>query len=73
MPAEWEPHEATWIAWPHERADWPSKFPAIPWVYAEIVRHLLQSEPVHLLVNDAAGERRVKRVLRRCGIEVVDT
>ena len=33
MPAEWEPHEATWIAWPHQRADWPGKFAAIPWVY----------------------------------------
>ena len=39
MPAEWEPHEATWIAWPHHRADWPGKFAPIPWVYAEIVRH----------------------------------
>ena len=40
MPAEWEPHAATWIAWPHNRTDWPGKFEPIPWVYAEIVRHL---------------------------------
>ena len=40
MPAEWEPHEATLIAWPHNREDWPGKFPPIPWVYVEIVRHL---------------------------------
>ena len=40
MPAEWEPHEATWIAWPHNADDWPGKFQAIPWVYAEIVRQL---------------------------------
>jgi agmatine deiminase len=70
MPAEWEPHEATWIAWPHERADWPGKFGAIPWVYAEIVRHLHRSEQVHLLVNDVAAERRVRRLLARCGIEL---
>ena len=40
MPAEWEPHAATWIAWPHHEPDWPGKLEAIPWVYAEIVRAL---------------------------------
>src|SRR6267378_2555688 len=58
MPAEWEPHEATWIAWPHQRDDWPGKFEAIPWVYAEIVRHLHASESVRILVNDACAEQR---------------
>jgi agmatine deiminase len=63
MPAEWEPHEATWIAWPHNRDDWPGKFPAIPWVYAEIVRHLHASEEVRILVNGPAGERQARAVL----------
>jgi agmatine deiminase len=53
-PAEWEPHAATWIAWPHHEPDWPGKFEAIPWVYAEIVRALHRSEPVHILCNDEA-------------------
>ncbi len=65
MPAEWEPHEATWIAWPHERTDWPGKFAAIPWVYAEIVRHLSHSERVNILVNDARAESQAKKVLAR--------
>lgn len=43
MPAEWEPHEATWLAWPHNPEDWPGKFQPIPWVYAEIVGHLALS------------------------------
>ena len=51
MPAEWEPHEATWIAWPHNREDWPGKFGPIPWVYAEIVRHLSRVETVDILVE----------------------
>ncbi len=46
MPAEWEPHEATWIAWPHNRDDWPGKFAPVPWVYTEIVRHLSRVETV---------------------------
>ena len=37
-PAEWAPHARTWIAWPHQRDDWPCKFEPIPWVYAEIVQ-----------------------------------
>src|SRR5437868_15419331 len=69
MPAEWEPHEATWIAWPHQRDDWPGKFEAIPWVYAEIVRHLHLSEPVRILVNGQNGAERARRVLDRVPLD----
>ncbi len=57
MPAEWEPHEATWIAWPHNRDDWPGRFAPIPWVYGEIVRKLSRVEKVRILVDDRALER----------------
>jgi agmatine deiminase len=70
MPAEWEPHEATWIAWPHRRDDWPGKFAPIPWVYTEIVRHLHQSERVRILVNDAAMEGRARRMLVKAGVDL---
>jgi agmatine deiminase len=63
MPAEWEPHASTWLAWPHYRGDWPGKFEPIPWVYAEIVRHLSQHEPIDLIVNTAASEKRARKVL----------
>jgi len=65
MPAEWEPHEATWIAWPHNRSDWPGKFEAIPWIYAEVVRHLARVERVNILVNDEAAESKARQVLVR--------
>src|ERR1700761_7481888 len=67
MPAEFEPHEATWLAWPHNAEDWPGKFQPIPWVYAEIIRHLTRVEDVHILVNDAAAEKRARSILRRSG------
>ncbi|MFM7318286.1 MAG: agmatine deiminase family protein, partial [bacterium] len=51
LPAEWEPHESTWVAWPHQKEDWPGKFGPIPWVFAEIVRHLSKSERVDLIVR----------------------
>jgi agmatine deiminase len=63
MPAEFEPHSATWIAWPHNRRDWPGKYHAIPFVYAEMVRHLARVEAVHILVNDAAWEAKARRCL----------
>jgi agmatine deiminase len=67
MPAEWSPHAATWIAWPHNPDDWPGKFQPIPWVYCEIVRHLSQAEDVHILVNDEAAKKRAGNMLRRQG------
>jgi agmatine deiminase len=59
MPAEWEPHAATWIAWPHNREDWPGKFEPIPWVFTEIVRHLSRVEGVHIVVDGGAMKRQV--------------
>ena len=67
MPAEWETHAATWLAWPHEKTDWPGKFAPIPWVYADIVRHLSQVERVRILVKDAAMERAARRNLISAG------
>lgn len=74
IPAEWESHAATWLAWPHERTDWPGKFAPIPWVYADIVRHLSQVERVRILVADATVERSVRRMLKQSGanLDAVD-
>src|SRR5688572_8629564 len=51
MPAEWEPHRATWISWPHHEPDWPGKLGPIPWVYAEIARVLAEHEVVEILCH----------------------
>ena len=68
LPAEWEPHEATWLGWPHNPTDWPGRFMPIPWVYAEIVRKLSRFEQVRILVNDAAHEAKARGVLRRANV-----
>ena len=65
MPAEWEPHVATWLAWPHYKGDWPGKFEPIPWVVAEIIRNLSKRERVELVFNNAAAARKARRVLER--------
>jgi len=53
LPAEWEPHLATFLAWPHRRATWLGDFSAVPPVFARIARTLAAYEPVRIL---AAGE-----------------
>lgn len=70
MPAEWEPHEATWLAWPHETSDWPGKFAAVPWVYADIVKRLSRVERVRILVEDEAAESKARRMLEKAGAEM---
>jgi len=70
MPAEWEPHAATWIAWPHEPRDWPGKLAPIPWVYGEVVRHLCPGERVRILVPDTATRARARALLGRVGADL---
>jgi agmatine deiminase len=67
MPAEWSPHAATWLAWPHFRGDWPGKFEPIPWVYSEIIRNLSRYERVELIVNNAASEKLARKTLKLAG------
>ncbi|MFI5231003.1 MAG: agmatine/peptidylarginine deiminase [Gemmatimonadales bacterium] len=69
-PAEWEPHDATWIAWPHHEADWPGKFETIPWVYAEIVRALHAHERVEVLCHDAGARASAARCLHAHGVDM---
>jgi agmatine deiminase len=66
MPAEWAEHEATWLAWPHERSDWPGKFEPIPHLYAEIVRILSRQEAVRIL-TPAKLRARVQELLKKAG------
>jgi len=70
MPAEWEPHAATWLGWPHNKTDWPGKFEPIPWVYGEIIRHLTTGERVRLLVNSEGHKAQATRFLKKVGVHL---
>src|SRR5450432_1479342 len=70
MPAEWEPHAATWLAWPHEPTDWPGKFEAVPWVFAEVARHLQEGERIRVIVSGKAEEAVAKSVFLRSGVDL---
>lgn len=69
MPAEWEKQEAIWLSWPHNKKDWPGKFEPIPWVYAEIIRHISASQRVRLIVKNVNGQRQALDVLKRTGAD----
>ena len=68
MPAEWEPHDATWLAWPHNEETWPGLLPQVQEIFLDVIRELQQGEIVHLLVNEAAAKEKVSRLMRDRGI-----
>lgn len=68
MPAEFEPHAASWIAWPHHALDWPGKLPAIEFAYVEIARALARSERVRVLVPDGRVRARAGRLLAKAAV-----
>jgi len=63
MPAEWESHRATWIAWPHFEQDWPGKLAPIPWIYGEIVRALANFEPIEILCHSEEVRESARAIL----------
>jgi len=69
MPAEWSHHAGTWIAWPHRPDDWPGRFGAVPFAFAEIVRALAPHEPVRVVVRSAAEEERARGLLDSVGVD----
>lgn len=68
MPAEWQPHEATWLGWPHNADDWPGKFETIPWVYGEMIRKISDGEKIYLLVRNQMDENLARRILKHVGV-----
>jgi agmatine deiminase len=70
MPAEWEPHAATWLAWPHEPSDWPGKFDAVPWVFAEVIKNLTLGERVRLLVSGKRMQKEASQKLEKSQVDL---
>jgi agmatine deiminase len=68
MPAEWEQHQGTWIAWPHNQNDWPGRFEAVQWVYADIIRHLCRVEDVNIIVRSTHDRDVVRKLLNHCNV-----
>ncbi len=63
MPAEWEPHLASYIVWPHNLDTWPGKFEPIPPVFARMAAAIAHFEPLRVLVNDAGAIAGVRAMI----------
>jgi len=70
MPAEWEPHAATWLSWPHNTGDWPGKFAVIPWIYGEMIRKISAGENIRLIVRHKKEEQFARHVLQQAGVNL---
>lgn len=68
MPAEWEPHRATWLHWPHNRESWPGKFAPIPQIFAQLTGALISGEIVNINLNDDTMEAEARATLKECGV-----
>ena len=67
MPAEWEPHEATWLAWPQNPEAWADPLEAVQDIWVQMVRALCEGEKVYLIVNDEVTEKIAVGKLRAGG------
>ncbi len=72
MPAEWEPHEATWLAYPQNASDWPGKLNSARWAHLEIIRHLQRNETVRLIVPEEKPWSQARSILQRNGVNIDD-
>ncbi|HEX5033165.1 MAG TPA: agmatine deiminase family protein, partial [bacterium] len=63
MPAEWAPHEATWLSWPKDPITWPDRVPQAREAFAQMIEALTPHEKVHLLIDGGAAEDEAKKIL----------
>ena len=70
FPAEFEPHEATWLSWPHKEASWPGKIHTIYPNYSLFVKHLALSEKVRINVTDEAMKTFAVEQLQKAGVDM---
>jgi agmatine deiminase len=70
FPAEFDPHLATWLSWPHKEASWPGKIQAIYPYYARFVKQLARHEQVRINVNNEEMEARAKVILAEAGTDM---
>jgi agmatine deiminase len=68
-PAEWEPHRATWLSWPHNRETWPDCLDAAVASFVALVRVLAPHEAVEIGVGDAPLEESARTALRQGGVD----
>lgn len=70
FPAEFAPHHATWLSWPHKEASWPGRIQSIYPYYSAFVKELAKSEVVCINVNDEIMKEFAVGCLTRAGADL---
>ncbi len=70
FPAEFAPHTATWLSWPHKEASWPGKIDSIYPSYSLFVKYLALSEQVRINVANAAMQVFATMHLEKAGVNM---
>ena len=70
MPAEWEKHDSTWLAWPHDPETFPSRVKKVEKTYVEIIKALHKSEDINLFVKDSNMKAKVAALLNKRGFDL---
>jgi agmatine deiminase len=70
FPAEFAPHKATWLSWPHKEASWPGKIQSIFPSYVAFIKTLVRFEEVNINVCDEAMKARAMQLLQDAGVEM---
>lgn len=70
FPAEWHPHTATWLSWPHKEASWPGKLESVYEPYAEFIRYLAEGEQVRINVYDLYMRDHAEKILVKKGVDM---
>lgn len=69
FPAEWEPHKATWLSWPHRRDSWPNQLQNIFGAYSEFVKVISEGEHVCINVNNEVMQKEAEKHLEKAGVK----
>ena len=64
MPAEWEKQKSTWVAWPHNKKDWPNKFKLIPDIFAQIIAKISKFQKVNILIENKNLKKKIYLILK---------
>lgn len=70
FPAEFAPHVATWLSWPHKEASWPGKIHSIFPSYAQFIKELVKGEDVKINVANTAMQQFATQTLEKAGVEL---
>lgn len=70
MPAEWEKHDAIWLAWPHDPSTFPDRVEKVEGTYAQIIEAIHESENVNLFVKDETMKARAAKILDKKNIDL---